>query len=66
MSNGKENNPSKGCVPAILFIVLLCVLAWVYGETDKAGDLAGGLMKIIMVIAAFAVLVIYEKDKKGK
>jgi cbb3-type cytochrome oxidase subunit 3 len=66
MSEDKGYNANKGCLQVLLFIGVLGVLVWVYGETDKAGDIAGGIMKIIMAVAGIAIYILYEKEKKGK
>ena len=60
MSNNK--NQYGGFYMLLIFIVL-GILVWVYGETDKIEGLAGNLMKIIMFIAVLAVTLLFMKDK---
>ena len=63
MSTSKGNDPSQGCLKAVLFFAALGVLGWVFEESDKAGDLAGGLMKLIMFVGICAVVILYNQQK---
>ena len=50
----------------LLIFIVLGILVWVYGETDKIEGLPGNLMKVIMFIAVLAVTLLFIKDKEKK
>ena len=63
MSTSKGNDPSQGCLKTVLVFAVIGVIGWVFEESDKAGDLAGGLMKLIMFVGICAVAILFYKEK---